>query len=405
MPTALREESERSDESVTAGDAFHGFLGELVRTLEPHSEADPFALLATALVRSCAVLGDLAYVPVSSGSRQPARLYALLVGSSARARKGTAEADVGAIFGQGLHDFDRVRSGLSSGEGLAASFVGIEETSADPRLLIVEPEFARVLTAAGREGSTLSPVLRDLWDRGESAILTRANPIRVEGAHACLVAHITEEELRSKLRTVETANGFANRFLILGVARSKRLPHGGTLSAESASFLASRWREALFRGREISGRVTRTPKAARLWEDFYGSLSDDVHGVYGQLVARAEAHVTRLSLAFALLDGERHISEEHHRAALAVWDKCDRTVAGLYPPPESTGNADADRLLDAIRDRGSLAKGAAYRIFGGHISDERLDYAVGHLTSLGLVDESMESTGGRPRTVYRLTSP
>ena len=64
MLTALREESEISDERVTAGDAFHGFLGELVRTLEPHSEADPFALLATALVRSCAVLGDSAYVPV-----------------------------------------------------------------------------------------------------------------------------------------------------------------------------------------------------------------------------------------------------------------------------------------------------------------------------------------------------
>ena len=397
--------SEICEERETEGPAFHGFLGDLVRTLEPHSEADPYALLATALVRSCVVLGDAAYVPVSSGSRQPARLYVLLVGSTARARKGTAESDIRTIFTEAYPDFDRLRSGLSSGEGLATSLAGSDNTPADPRLLIIEPEFARVLTAATRDGSTLSPVLRDLWDRGEAAILTRASPIRVEGAHLCLVAHITEEELKSKLRTVEAANGFANRFLTLGVTRSKRLPHGGSLSLNESYSLASRWRAALDLGRTVSGSVTRSPEAARLWEDFYAAISDAPTGVYGQLVARAEAHVTRISLAFALIDGSRQIDETHHRAALALWEKCDNTISLLYPPTKTTGNVDADRLLREIRERRSLTRGKTYRLFSNHISDDRLDCAVNLLIDLGLICESTEGTGGRPGTVYKLIEP
>lgn len=393
----MREERELSEPPFT------GTVGAVVRALEPHSEADPYGLLVTALVKSCAVLGDAAYVPVSANSRQTARVYALLVGSTARARKGTAEADVQGVFAQAFPDFARQRTGLASGEGLAAAFAHEEDVAPrDPRLLVTEPEFARVLTAANREGSTLSPVLRSFWDGGVSEVLTRANPLRVEGAHLCLVAHITEEELTTKLRTVEIANGLLNRFLVIGVHRGRRLPHGGSLSEMELGLLASDWRRALQRGRDIHGPVKRTPEAARLWEEFYFGQEDDVRGVFGQMVARSEAHVTRLSLAYALLDGSQAITEEHHLAAVAVWRHAVSTVERLYPPSETTGNRDADRILAALTERGELTRGDTYRLFSGHMRDDRLDVALGLLAEDGRLVECVEDTGGRPRTVYRL---
>jgi hypothetical protein len=72
------------------------------------------------------------------------------------------------------------------------------------RLTLVEFEFARVLTAARREGSTLGPVLRQLWDDGSAATLTK-QAVRVENAHPVVVAHVTPRELRLRLAESDLA--------------------------------------------------------------------------------------------------------------------------------------------------------------------------------------------------------
>lgn len=78
-------------------------------------------------------------------------------------------------------------------------------------------------------------------------------------------------------------------------------------------------------------------------------------------------------------------------------------MARLYPPGETTGNTDADRIVTALRDRGQLPRSEAYRLFSGHISDDRLDAALGLLIEGGHAVEVVEDTGGRPRSVYRPT--
>lgn len=397
--TGTREQSEKSEQR-----SWHGILGQVVDTIEPHSEADPVALLVTALVRSAAALGDKAWVPVSSGGKMPPRVFALLVGSSARARKGTADADIADVFDQAEPDFShRTRSGLSSGEGLAASFAEIDDNGPqDGRLLVIESEFARVLQVIGREGNTLSTTLRDLWDKGNTATLTRANPIRVEGAHLCLIAHVTAEELHAKMRAVEIANGFGNRFLIAQVRRSKRLPHGGRLTDLERSLLALDWHRAIEAGRAITGPVARDSEASAAWAQWYDALSDDVHGLHGSLIARSEAHVTRLSLVFALLDGSPVITLAHHRAAVAIWDLCEASVTSLYPPSFTTGNVEADRVYSAVLERGAISRGDVHRLFHGHLADSRLDAAIGVLTDRGLIEEAIEQTGGRPRQMIRV---
>jgi hypothetical protein len=53
-------------------------------------------------------------------------------------------------------------------------------------LAIVESEFAGALTVARRDGNILSRVLRDAWDRGDLATLTKSSPARATGAHVSL---------------------------------------------------------------------------------------------------------------------------------------------------------------------------------------------------------------------------
>ena len=90
-----------------------------------------------------------------------------------------------------------------------------DPTSQDPgisdqRLLVIEPEFASTLKAAGREISTLSPTLRSGWDGRPLAILTRTAPARASTAHISIIGHITATELRRHTTSLELANGFLN---------------------------------------------------------------------------------------------------------------------------------------------------------------------------------------------------
>ena len=86
----------------------------------------------------------------------------MLVGHSAKARKGTTTANVNAVFEIADPDWlhDRVRGGLGSGEGVI--FAVCDEQTKDKRLLVLEPEFARVLAIVERRRvDPVPPILRD----------------------------------------------------------------------------------------------------------------------------------------------------------------------------------------------------------------------------------------------------
>ena len=92
---------------------------------------------------------------------------------------------------------------------------------------MIEPEFASVLKAASREISTLSPTLRSAWDGRPLAILTRTAPARASTAHIAVIGHITQHELRRHTTSLELANGYINRVLLIACRRQRLLPEGG----------------------------------------------------------------------------------------------------------------------------------------------------------------------------------
>ena len=70
--------------------------GDMVRTIEPHSEADPVAILLQMLVFAGNVIGRLPFYQIESDQHH-ANLFAVLVGASAKARKGTSMGRVRAV--------------------------------------------------------------------------------------------------------------------------------------------------------------------------------------------------------------------------------------------------------------------------------------------------------------------
>ncbi len=70
-------------------DAYAGLLGDIVAALAPHTEADPVAILAQALVAAGATIGRGAHFAVEATAHHPNE-YVLLVGESAKARKGSS---------------------------------------------------------------------------------------------------------------------------------------------------------------------------------------------------------------------------------------------------------------------------------------------------------------------------
>ena len=169
-----------------------------------------------------------------SPSRRPATTptsSCCLCGDSSKARKGSSWDHVRRLIAQVDPAIERrILTGLSSGEGLI--WAVRDPTAQDPgitdqRLLVIEPEFASVLKASAREISTLSPTLRSAWDGRPLAILTRTAPARATSAHIALIGHITQHELRRHTSTIELANGYLNRILIIACRRQRLLPEGG----------------------------------------------------------------------------------------------------------------------------------------------------------------------------------
>jgi hypothetical protein len=407
---------------VLADAALHGLVGEIVRTIDPYTEADRMAILLNILVGVGNLLGTTPHASVQH-DWHPARLFAVLVGQSSKGRKGTGWSTPRYLLSKVDQTWSetRVKSGLSSGEGLIYNVrdavwkkepikdkgrvvdyqeVLVDDGEKDKRLLVIEPEFASTLTVMGREGNTLSAVMRQAWDDGHLSPLTRNSPIKATGAHISLIGHITKQELLARMDDTSKANGFANRFLWALVRRSKELPEGAAEPEATRDPLIKRLSEVFTFARAVA-QMQRNAKAKALWAEVYGPLSAGKPGLLGAVLSRAEAQVLRLSIIYALLDKTAEIGVTHLEAALAVWEYCEQSARLIFGA--RLGDPTADRILEALRTAGpqGMSENEIYELFGKHKSANDRARALNMLVSLGLATFTKEGTGGRPRTVWK----
>src|SRR5262245_853199 len=76
--------------------AYYGLAGDAVRTIEPHTEADPVAILLHVLGYVGNIFGIAPHYRVEADDHR-ANIYAVLVGQSAKGRKGTASGRARAV--------------------------------------------------------------------------------------------------------------------------------------------------------------------------------------------------------------------------------------------------------------------------------------------------------------------
>lgn len=397
--------------------AFHGIAGDFVRIVEDHTEADPAALLVQLLAATGNVIGRGPHVRVEATEHR-CNLFVGLVGRTSKGRKGTGLDQVRRPLRliDAEWERSRIHGGLSSGEGLIWAVrdeitrqepirekktitgyqtVVVDEGISDKRLLVVESELAGALGSIARQGNTLSPVIRNAWDRGDLQSMTKNSPARATASYISIIGHVTRDELRATLTATEQANGFANRFLWICSKRSKVLPDGGHVPEGELFALADRLRAVV----ETAARSTlyqRDEAARAAWARVYPDLSEGEPGLYGAATNRAEAQVLRLSLLYAVLDRATSIGLPHLRAALAVWNYAEASARYIFG--DAIGDEMADVIDQALRRAGDegVRRAEINDLFGGNKSAERIAAALALLIEYRRARSETTPTKGRP---------
>jgi hypothetical protein len=406
-----------------SGQIWHGLAGEIVAKVAPHTEADALGLLAQLLVMFGNVIGRTAHVVVEE-THHYTNEYAVLVGQSSLARKGTSADRIRRL----LFPVDEawvqscIKAGLSSGEGLISAVrdevwtkqpikkggeitgyqdVMIDAGVSDKRLLALEPEFGGVLRALEREGNKLSALLRQGWDHGDLATLTKS-VFKATNAHVSIIGHITADELLALLSRTDMVNGLANRFLWFAVRRSQVLPFGG--AAPNLGPLMDSLIKAADFGKALVGPMGWTDDARALWVSQYERLTNPPPGVLGAVTSRAAPHTLRLATLYAVLDRQPRIDADHLGAALALWDASARCAAFIFG--DSLGSPDAEKIVAALRSapHGLTRSEIREHVFQRNVSAARIKAALELLLRNNLIREERVETTRRPAYRYAINA-
>ena len=396
--------------------AFHGLAGDIVDALLPHTEADEVGLLLT-LLASVGNIADAQTYWEVSGRRHGLRVWPVLVGATSKGRKGTSWGTLRPVLKCAAGDWldACVNGGLSSGEGLIwlirdeitryaeGTFDVVDPGVADKRAFLIEEEFSGTLKIAGREGNSLSAILRKAYDGDRLASLTKNSPARSSNPHVTIVGHTTAEELRRYLDDTAIASGLGNRLTFACVKRSKFLPDGGALDSALVEDLGQRL-EAALRTVKDGGCLHRDEAASALWRRIYEPLSEGGVGLLGALTSRAEAQVMRFAAIYAILDGSVTIRAPHLGAGVAVWDFAAASAKYIFG--DWLGDPVADTILHALNG-GALTQTEISNVFGRNRAASNIHRALAALVDAGRIERVQSPTGeggGRPPIAWQRVS-
>jgi hypothetical protein len=394
--------------------ALYGLAGEFVREATKDSEADPVGVLITLLAYFAISAGRKRYYQLAFARHNP-RLFAVIVGASSKARKGTSWEPVKALFDRMKElgaDVTASRPGpFSSGEGIIFAMRDasgeVDPKTKEPkdpgvmdkRLFVCTSEFAAGLRAARREGNILSTVIRALYDGEDIAPLIKNNPTRATAPHGGIIGHITKQELKKELDHVEVFNGFANRFLWVYVRRQKLVPFPKAVDETAFGEFAQRFIKAL-RFAQQMGEVKLSKEVIQIWPGVYEKLQEELPGIAGVLNNRSETHVIRIALIYALLDQSEFIQTKHLEAALALWEYCRQSVFYIFGGGEIDNYA--SRILSALKHK-PLSQTEISKLFSGHLSSDRLRQTLSDLEGTNRIErETVKIPGNRTKTIWKL---
>lgn len=408
----------------------YGLVGEIARAGSETTEANPYAVAASAIAYLGIAVGRGPYMPVGN-TWHHARHFPLHVGRSGEGRKGDATslikriayriAELSPDHAPKIHT-----GGLSSREGLVFLIHdgykdGKEDVPPinDKRLLVIESEFVNVLHQGKRDGNTLSAALRDCWDGVSLKPATKTNRLWATDPHVGILAAVTRGELLECMAARDLTNGFFNRFMPFWAERPRLVPIPQATPASEVERLANRAIEVLkFCCAERwvdkdTMRIQLSEEAKARWCTLYtGELNSRSHGErINALVERRAPMLLRLAMLFALTDCSDRVEVAHIDAALAWIRYSVESVKFIFGSAEdevktAQVNDTAAKILEFLARNPKASRTQITKdCFGGHVPKTRIDDALDELITTNpprvLVEED-RSAPGRPVKRYRL---
>lgn len=419
---------------VPSSACLYGLIGDIARAGSENSEANPFAIGLHALIFIGCVLGRCLHLKIGDTQHYPV-LFGLHVGRSGRGRKGDALSLVRKLHKEILVKASSAAPGIHSGglstrEGLIflihdGYFEGKTEVSPilDKRLWIIEPEFANILQQTRREGNTLSPALRELFDSNGLKPATKGNRLGVDAPHCALSAGITPSELTAGIPLRELLNGFANRIVMIHAERIQVIPFPQAVQQDVVEYLAERIIEVIdFAHNKMGGdgcsvQMSISSTAVDVYRSLYlGELSPQFEDdKVMTLLERRAPVLLRMAMIFASTDMTTEIQERHIHAATAWTRYWSDSVKYIFSSTKDDSCSDeisdlAEKIVKFLSNRVDASRTEiTVGCFGGHVVKPKLDKALGLLMTCApprvVLNVVPRANGpGSPTKRYRLAA-
>jgi hypothetical protein len=364
--------------------ALAGPIGSIIKKLEGKTEAHPAALLAQLLCAYGNALGVNPHFKVGP-SEHRCGIYMCVVGSTAKARKGLSWGIVKHFMSGIDKDWtqENIQSGLSSSEGLIFKLSNQIETSKDPRMLVIETEFASVLLQSKRNGNTLSSTLRDAWDGAKLQTLTKSDPILAEGYHFSIVSHITKVELDKLMSEEDKYNGLANRFLWVFAERTILISNPDTIDLGEYSNEIKALKRSLNKFYKKTD-ILFSKEAIEVWDRMYHELSSTGEVLVDAVNSRDESYLRRIAMIYAIADDSITIKTKHLESALAFIEYAKASTNYIFGG--SVLSKKEQKLFDAIKNSpDSYSRTQAHKLFNNHVKADGLDKLLSKLEDMNLI--------------------
>jgi hypothetical protein len=388
--------------------AYYGPIGEYLRLVEGKTEAHPAAIGASLLAQLGTLVGRRAAVRLGAITHH-CNLYILKIGKTSTGAKGVADDVAGLLVTKVDPSFatrHRV-GGFGSGERLISRISDDSKTDKpnEKRRVIVEPEFARILQIAHREGNILSVIIRNGFDYAPIVHDTNAHGTVIStGHHLAVLGSITAAELLKLSSELDVHNGWLNRFMFFRSAAVEVLPFGVIVDGDALEAIAAKVRaalDALDRSVLINDtavsyhiRPDSSPVAER-WDPWYHQVWAG-SGTIPDLTCRQRAHVPRIMAVLAVLDRSDELTVDQFEAAKA-WN--DYSVASAEWVFGQGVAGKAGQLLQAIREAGASGLDGTTQVvmFKNSLNTQGVAELRADLEQRHLVVSVKVPTGGRPR--------
>jgi len=272
---------------------------------------------------------------------------------------------------------------LSSSEGLIFKLSNQIETSKDPRMLVIETEFASVLLQSKRNGNTLSSTLRDAWDGAKLQTLTKSDPILAEGYHFSIVSHITKVELDKLMSEEDKYNGLANRFLWVFAERTILISNPDTIDLGEYSNEIKALKRSLNKFYKKTD-ILFSKEAIEVWDRMYHELSSTGEVLVDAVNSRDESYLRRIAMIYAIADDSITIKTKHLESALAFIEYAKASTNYIFGG--SVLSKKEQKLFDAIKNNSDgYSRTQAFKLFNNHVKADELNKLLSKLEDMNLI--------------------